>query len=355
MTTTTARFFADLGRVATIRCSPRRAARCASTWPTATRSRRGCSSSTAVTSQCRGTRSSRPVGFVDAKLFDGVATGQVNAMAGMSAAELVAEGDPHLLMLFQRTLPGPTGSRCLRPDDRREDKEMSEGLVKILEGNTFVVSDDRGDIEASLTDPTGSVLVRHAFHLEVGPEHQRRAAERALDRRPPVLRSALLPRSRDRNRLHRLPSCRLSANARSATGSSSTLTILNHDATPVELSVRLDVGCDFADLFEVKDALEKKGKYYTKVDAGSLLLGYERETFRRETMVTTATQAAIDDGGVTFAVTIEPHGEWSAELEVEPLMGGAGLRVRTSASGRGGSQHGTRSRAVARRRTEARV
>ncbi|MGO8959632.1 MAG: glycogen debranching N-terminal domain-containing protein, partial [Streptosporangiaceae bacterium] len=28
-------------------------------------------------------------------------------------------------------------------------------LVQILEGNTFVVSDDRGDIEASLTDSTG--------------------------------------------------------------------------------------------------------------------------------------------------------------------------------------------------------
>ena len=32
---------------------------------------------------------------------------------------------------------------------------MSDGLVKILDGNTFVVSDARGDIEASLTDPTG--------------------------------------------------------------------------------------------------------------------------------------------------------------------------------------------------------
>ena len=27
--------------------------------------------------------------------------------------------------------------------------------VKILDGNTFVVSDDAGDIEASMTDPTG--------------------------------------------------------------------------------------------------------------------------------------------------------------------------------------------------------
>ena len=32
---------------------------------------------------------------------------------------------------------------------------MSDDQVKILDGNTFVVSDGRGDIEASLTDPTG--------------------------------------------------------------------------------------------------------------------------------------------------------------------------------------------------------
>ena len=59
---------------------------------------------------------------------------------------------------------------------------MSDGVVKILEGNTFVVSDERGDIEASRTDPTGSVLVRHPLLVEVGAEHRRRAAERAVDR-----------------------------------------------------------------------------------------------------------------------------------------------------------------------------
>ena len=32
---------------------------------------------------------------------------------------------------------------------------MSGQLVQILEGNTFVVSDEQGDIEASGTDPTG--------------------------------------------------------------------------------------------------------------------------------------------------------------------------------------------------------
>ena len=32
---------------------------------------------------------------------------------------------------------------------------MTDALVHILDGNTFVVSDRRGDIEASATDPTG--------------------------------------------------------------------------------------------------------------------------------------------------------------------------------------------------------
>jgi hypothetical protein len=32
---------------------------------------------------------------------------------------------------------------------------MNTDLVTILDGNTFVVSDSCGDIEASLTDPTG--------------------------------------------------------------------------------------------------------------------------------------------------------------------------------------------------------
>ena len=50
------------------------------------------------------------------------------------------------------------------------------------------------------------------------------------------------------------------------------LTILNHDDEPVDLTVRVEAASDFADLFEVKDALEKKGAYSSRVDDGKLLL-----------------------------------------------------------------------------------
>ena len=49
---------------------------------------------------------------------------------------------------------------------------------------------------------------------------------------------------------------------------------------PVELTVRLDAGCDFADLFEVKDALEKKGTYSTRVEGGKLVLALRARDLR---------------------------------------------------------------------------
>jgi hypothetical protein len=51
---------------------------------------------------------------------------------------------------------------------------VSDGFVRILDGNTFVVSDDQGDIEASPTDPTGLFTFDTRFlslgdHLVVDP------------------------------------------------------------------------------------------------------------------------------------------------------------------------------------------
>jgi putative sterol carrier protein len=44
-------------------------------------------------------------------LFDGIACGEVNAMAALLRGELTAEGDLELLMLVQRLFPGPPVSR----------------------------------------------------------------------------------------------------------------------------------------------------------------------------------------------------------------------------------------------------
>ena len=106
------------------------------------------------------------------------------------------------------------------------------------------------------------------------------------------------------------------------------LTILNHDAQPVDLKVRVDAASDFADLFEVKDALEKKGRYYSRVDDGDLVLGYQRDTFERQTRISATAPAKFDKRGLTFAVHIEPQGSWTTDLDVVTAVGPGGRYVR---------------------------
>ena len=53
----------------------------------------------------------------------------------------------------------------------------------------------------------------------------------------------------------------------------------------MDLEIRIEAASDFADLFEVKDALKKKGQYGNEVVDGSLVLRYQRETYVRETWI----------------------------------------------------------------------
>ena len=136
---------------------------------------------------------------------------------------------------------------------------MSDGVVKILDGNTFVVSDETGDIEASLTDPDGALFLRHALPVQVGSHDQRPAARRAVRRRPAVLRDALLPRSRH-GTVYIDAKLSVIRQRSVATGFHEDVTILNHADKSVTLDIRIEAASDFADLFEVKDALKKKGR-----------------------------------------------------------------------------------------------
>jgi len=189
------------------------------------------------------------------------------------------------------------------------------GLVKILDGNTFVVSDARGDIEASPTDPTGLFSYDTRF-----------LSEWVLtingDRMNPLSVDDL---QYFESRFFLVPGtgtvyidAKLSVIRRRAVGNGfhEELTILNHAEEPVDLTVRLDAACDFADLFEVKDALKKKGAYSARVKGGKLVLAYDRETFGRSTAISSSQQARVDKKGLTFKIRIGPHDRWSTQLDV---------------------------------------
>jgi glycogen debranching enzyme len=215
---------------------------------------------------------------------------------------------------------------------------VTDDSVKILVGNTFVVSDSRGDIEATPSDPAGlfSFDTRFLSKWVLTVDGQRLNALSTDDLNYFETRYFLVPGTGTVYVDSKLSVIRRRAVSE---GFRETLSVLNHDDKPVDLSVRVEAGSDFADLFEVKDKLAKKGEYTSEVGGGRLLLGYVRDTFRRATAITSSPGAAADESGLTFQVHLEPHDSWEAELDVvttfeglEQLRGPSNGRARARAN-----------------------
>jgi len=213
---------------------------------------------------------------------------------------------------------------------------MSDGLVKILDGNTFVVSDERGDIEASPTDPTGlfSFDTRFLSTWVLTVNGQRMNPLSVDDLQYFETRFFLVPGTGTV-----YIDAKLSVIRQRAVGNGfhEQLTILNHDDKRADLTVRLDAACDFADLFEVKDALKKKGTYSARVSSGKLVLGYDRGTFHRATAISASAPARIDKDGLTFKIRIGRHEQWSTQLDVVTQLLGS-EQARHEAQDAKGSQ-----------------
>src|SRR5437868_2258435 len=198
---------------------------------------------------------------------------------------------------------------------------MSSPTVSILEGNTFVVSDRAGNIEASLSDPVGLFAwdTRYLSRWILSVD-------------------GLVPNVLSTDDLHYYEAqfflvpgtgtiyvdAELSIIRRRAVGSgfSEEIRIRNESARPIRLHVKLDAAADFADRFEVKDAQPKTGQLYRSVHDGRLTLGYRRGPFVRETLITSTAMAHVDLDGLSFDLHIEPHGEWSTRIDVDISVGG---------------------------------
>jgi glycogen debranching enzyme len=200
---------------------------------------------------------------------------------------------------------------------------MTQNQVKILDGNTFVVSDARGDIEASRTDPTGlfSFDTRFLSTWVLTVNGDRLTPLSVDDLQYFETRFFLVPGTGTV-----YVDAKLSVIRQRSVGNGfhEELTILNHDDKPAELVVRLEADCDFADLFEVKDALKKKGSYSRRLEDGRLVLAYQRDTFARSTAISSSQPCAVDEHGLTFELKLGPHGGWKTDLEVVTAVLGAG-------------------------------
>lgn len=207
---------------------------------------------------------------------------------------------------------------------------MSEATIRILDGSTFMVSDERGDVdEAPRESPTGlfALDTRFLSRWVLTVNQQRLIPLTVDDLQYYEARFFLVPGPATQYIDAKLSVFR---HRWLGEGFHEKITIINYGETVAELTVRVDVRSDFADLFEVKDELAKKGRYYEHVEPRRIRLGYLRETFRRETSITTDAPAECDAQGLTYTVRIEPLAEWTAELIVETLtLGRTGQEIQS--------------------------
>ncbi len=191
--------------------------------------------------------------------------------------------------------------------------------VNILDGSTFVVSDERGDLDGSPVEPHGFFRADTRFlsRWVLTVDGERPGSLSVDTTRYYAAQFFLAPGTGSA-----YVNAKLSVIRRRTVqeGFHESVTIANHDATPVTVAVALDADADFADLFEVKDAVrEKKGRPYRRVDGDRLVLGYERESYRRETWVRATGEPEVTQEGLRFTVALDPQQSWTCEVDVVPV------------------------------------
>ena len=195
-------------------------------------------------------------------------------------------------------------------------------LVSILDGNTFVVSDRRGDIEPSYDFPTGlfSFDTRFLSTWLLTLDGERLHALSIDDAYSYQTRYFLVPGEPT----HYLDAKVSVIRRRDIGGSlSEELTVINHSGREMGFRLRMDMGSDFADLFEIKHKRRKQGRTTAVAGENELRLTYRREAFHREAVITSTAAADVDQAGMTWSITVGPHGEWKTRLQVATVIYGA--------------------------------
>lgn len=222
---------------------------------------------------------------------------------------------------------------------------MHTNHVPILEGLTYIVSGRNGDIDPPPGDPAGLYFLDTRFLSKwiVTVNGERLNPLSIDDLQYFELRFFLVPGEPT----HYVDAPLSVLRHRSiVAGLDEEVTILNHTGEPVELTMRMEVSSDFADISGVGKPddliLRTKGQYHHEIGDRRLCLRYVRENFHRATLIDTSEPAEIDQHGLTFAVRIPPHGSWCTRFRVvtdirppggEDVFGGGVQLVRDTEEG----------------------
>jgi glycogen debranching enzyme len=198
---------------------------------------------------------------------------------------------------------------------------MNDNTIKTLDGSTFLVSTPNGDIDARPDQPEG-LFFKDTRHLSKWTLTLNGLTLDVLSTDSIEYYYAQHFCVPPTGTIYKNPTLSVVRRRFVGNGFVEDLTVLNHCSEVQNVELRLSFGADFCDLFEVKDALKKKGSYYQATQSGRQVLGYKREDFVRETIIQSKvapTEQAADH--LTFRFALQPKSLWTTNLHVTPVTG----------------------------------
>ncbi len=193
--------------------------------------------------------------------------------------------------------------------------------ISILDGSTFLVSQANGDINAQPDQPEG-LFFKDTRHLSAWNLTVNNVALDVLSTDTVEYYFAQHFCVPPTGTIYQNPTLSIIRKRLVGEGFVEDLAVLNHGSEPQQIELRLRADADFADLFEIKDALAKKGEYYRRIKKQELVLGYKRENFVRETIIAAnIVPTEIDENQLVFRFTVQPKASWNLELQVRPVTG----------------------------------
>ena len=200
-------------------------------------------------------------------------------------------------------------------------------MLTILEGSTFCICDDRGDV----ADDTSGFFAFDTRFLS-------RLVLRIDGSRPLLLSSGRVQHFsaafflRNAN-THGLPHDALSISRERfvGTGMQERIAVRNVSMERLEFEVSLELEADFADIISVKNhdfslgdperAVPLPPPAPRQYEPGRDQILIEDPAGDLRTQVVLSRQAQVDGGPVTFDVSLEPHETWDVTVDVLPVVG----------------------------------
>ncbi len=199
------------------------------------------------------------------------------------------------------------------------------GNLTVLDGNTFFVSDAAGDVEPG-NDANGffhaDMRQLSTWRVLVNGEPVHVLTSRTVDYYSASVFATLASVSVGEN-----PPISIRRDRFVARGVHEDLTVQNHSDRPQTVTIEIEYGSDFADLFEVKDRTPKRGQLRTDLGANLVTLSYTRDTFRRDTVIEFSENFSVGPERARVELHLEPRGSWRTCIDVVPVVDGAFNRL----------------------------